>query len=220
MKSATESVEDGENILGEFLFGAVIRVVENQDPAAVLFGKPLDELESEPGKPVSMGNHNSELIAAVKSLQYGDKSFSPEVESSADVGHDFGVGVSFSHEADLPDQVFPLLGAADPAATDDDSVGGFPHEGVNVVPALSRCCSDCLYPAFIRVPPQSVLVDPKLYRGLAAWYVWHSRYCNICWRLLTNKPLVVSLSAAPKRERHLLLSWVLSRWRAILRNAP
>ena len=55
--------------MGEFLFGAVIRVVENQDPAAVLFGKPLDELESEPGKPVSMGNHNSELIASVKSLQ-------------------------------------------------------------------------------------------------------------------------------------------------------
>ena len=53
-------------ILGEFLLGAVIRVVENHDPAAVLFGKPLDELESEP---VSVGNHNSELIASVKSLQ-------------------------------------------------------------------------------------------------------------------------------------------------------
>ena len=85
MESATEGVEDDENILSEFLFGAVIRVVENHDPAAVLFGKPLDELESEPGKPVSMGNHNLELIASVKSLQYGYKSFSPEVESAADV---------------------------------------------------------------------------------------------------------------------------------------
>ncbi len=62
-------MEDGENILGEFLFGAVILVVENHDPAAVLLGKPLDELESEPGEPVSMGNHNAELIAAVKPLQ-------------------------------------------------------------------------------------------------------------------------------------------------------
>ena len=113
-----------------------------------------------------MGNHNSELIAAVKSLQYGNKSFSTEVEPAADVTHDFSIGVPFSHEGNLPGEVFPLLGAADPAVTDDDSVGGFAHEGVNVVPALSRCCSDCLYPAFIRVPPQSVLVDPKLYRGL------------------------------------------------------
>ena len=66
MQPATEGVQDGENILGEFLLGAVIRVVENHDPAAVLFGKPLDELGSEP---VSVGNHNSELIASVKSLQ-------------------------------------------------------------------------------------------------------------------------------------------------------
>ena len=66
VQPATEGVQDGENILGEFLLGAVIRVVENHDPAAVLFGKPLDELESEP---VSVGNHNSELIASVKSLQ-------------------------------------------------------------------------------------------------------------------------------------------------------
>jgi hypothetical protein len=69
VKPAREGVEDGENILGEFLFGAVVRVVENHDPAAVLLGKPLNKLEPESGEPVSMGNHNSELIAAVKSLQ-------------------------------------------------------------------------------------------------------------------------------------------------------
>ena len=69
MDSATEGLQDGENILGDFLFWAVIRVVENHDPTAVLFGKPLDELESEPGQPVSVGNHNPELIASVKSLQ-------------------------------------------------------------------------------------------------------------------------------------------------------
>ena len=62
-------MEDGENILGEFPLGAVVLVVENHDPAAVLFGKPLNELEPEPGESVSVGNHNSELIAAVKSLQ-------------------------------------------------------------------------------------------------------------------------------------------------------
>ncbi len=62
-------MEYGENILGEFLLGAVVRVVENHDPTAVLLGKPLDKLEPEPCEPVSMGNHNPELIAAVKSLQ-------------------------------------------------------------------------------------------------------------------------------------------------------
>ena len=164
-------MQDGENILGEFLFGAVIRVVENHDPAAVLFGKPLDELKSKPGKPVSVGNHNSELIAAVKSLQYGDKSFSAEIEASADVGHDFGAGVAFSHEGDLPSKVFPLLGAADPAVADNGGVGGFAQEGINVVPALSRCCSDCLNPAFINVSPEGVLVDSKLLRCFASWHV-------------------------------------------------
>ena len=69
MKPATEGVQDGENILGELLFGAVIRVVENHDLAAVLFGNPLDELESEPGQPVSVGNHNCELIAPVWAFQ-------------------------------------------------------------------------------------------------------------------------------------------------------
>ena len=142
MKSATERVADRENILGAFLFGAVIRVVENHDPAAVRFGKPLDKLESEPGKLVPVGNHSSELIAALKSLQYGNKSLAPEVEAAADVGHD-------------------LLGAAAPAATDKGSFGGFAPDGVNVIAALSRRCSDCLSPAFISISPEYVLVDSK-----------------------------------------------------------
>ena len=67
-------MKDGENILGEFLFGAVACVVENHDPTAVLLGKPLNEYEPESGQPVSVDNHNAVLIAAVliaavKSLQ-------------------------------------------------------------------------------------------------------------------------------------------------------
>ena len=58
MEPATEGMEDGENILGEFLLGAVIRVVQNQDLAAVLLGHPLDEFKAEPGEAVSVGNHN------------------------------------------------------------------------------------------------------------------------------------------------------------------
>ena len=69
VQSATEGVQDGENILGKFLLGAVIRVAENHDLAAVLLGHPPDEVEPEPGEPVPVGNHNTELIAAMESLQ-------------------------------------------------------------------------------------------------------------------------------------------------------
>ena len=69
MQPATEGVQDRENILGEFRFGAVIRVAENHDLAAVLLRHPPDEFEPEPGEPVSVGNHNAELIAAMESLQ-------------------------------------------------------------------------------------------------------------------------------------------------------
>ena len=62
LEPATEGMEDGENILGEFLLGAVIRVVQNQDLAAVLLGHPLDEFKAEPSEAVSVGNHNLELI--------------------------------------------------------------------------------------------------------------------------------------------------------------
>ena len=67
MQSATEGVQDGENILGKFLLGAVIRVAENHDLAAVLLGHPPDEVEPGPGEPVPVGNHNTELIAAMES---------------------------------------------------------------------------------------------------------------------------------------------------------
>ena len=43
--------------------------MENQDLTAVLLDQPLDEFKSEPGEPVPVGNHKSELIAAMESLQ-------------------------------------------------------------------------------------------------------------------------------------------------------
>ena len=101
-------MQDGENILGEFLLGAVIRVVENHDPAAVLFGKPLDELESEP---VSVG---WTLPKA-------------------------------------PEAMWPA----------------------SVSENQSRRGPDCLYPSFISISPESVLVDSKLLRSFATWNVWH-----------------------------------------------
>ena len=118
MQSATEGVQDGENILGKFLLGAVIRVAENHDLAAVLLGHPPDEVEPEPGEPVPVGNHNTELIAAMESLQQGDKSFALEVEPATNIGDEPGVGIALPHEDNLPLQVVALLGGTDPAVAD------------------------------------------------------------------------------------------------------
>ena len=42
---------------------------KGHDLAAVLLGHPPDEVEPGPGEPVPVGNHNTELIAAMESLQ-------------------------------------------------------------------------------------------------------------------------------------------------------
>ena len=69
MQPATEGVENGGNILGEFLFGAVFLLTENHDFTTVSLDKPDNKLESEAGKPIPVGNHKFELISAVKSFQ-------------------------------------------------------------------------------------------------------------------------------------------------------
>ena len=75
-----------------------------------MLDKPLDEFKAEPGEPVPVGNHKSELISAVKSLQYGEQSFAFPVESSGGVSDNLGVGVKLSHMGDLPLKVSALFG--------------------------------------------------------------------------------------------------------------
>ena len=62
-------MQDGENILGEFLLGAVTVSSENHDLSAVSLNLPFDEVEPEPGKAVLVGNHKPELISAVQPFQ-------------------------------------------------------------------------------------------------------------------------------------------------------
>ena len=62
-------MEDGENILGEFLLGAVIVSAENHDLAAVSLNLPPDEVESKSRKAVFVGNHKTELSSSVQSFQ-------------------------------------------------------------------------------------------------------------------------------------------------------
>ena len=111
-------MEDGEYILGEFGFGAGIRLVENHDFSAVLLDQLLDEFKSESGEPVLVGDHNSEFISAVKPLQYGDESSSLPGESTGGVSDNLGSGIEFPHLGDLTLEVSPLLGGADPAVAD------------------------------------------------------------------------------------------------------
>jgi hypothetical protein len=60
-------MQDGENILREFLLGAVVRLSENHDfPAVTLaLDEPFDEFETEPGESVAVGNHKAEFISAM-----------------------------------------------------------------------------------------------------------------------------------------------------------
>ena len=84
-----------------------------------------------------MGNHKSELISAVKSLQYGEQSFPFPVESSSDVRDNLGSRVEFPHPGDLPLNVSALLGGTDLAVADCFRIRLSSEEGVGVVEALS-----------------------------------------------------------------------------------
>ncbi len=57
-------VEYGEKIGGEFGFGASQIWIENHEFSTVLFDQKSNEVESKPGKPVAVGNHNLELVSA------------------------------------------------------------------------------------------------------------------------------------------------------------
>ena len=102
-----------------------------------MLDKPLDEFKAEPGEPVPVGNHKSEFISAVKSLQYGYKSLALPVESSGDVSDNLGFREELSHVGDLPLEVSALLGGSDPAVADGFRVGFSPEVGINVVEALA-----------------------------------------------------------------------------------
>ena len=75
-----------------------------------MLGQPLDEFKPESGEPVPVGNHNSELISAVKSFQYGYESFPFPVEAPGDVSDNLGFGKEFPHLGDLSLEVSALLG--------------------------------------------------------------------------------------------------------------
>ena len=145
-----------------------------------MLNQPLDEFKPESGKPVPVGNHKSELIPAVKPLQYGEQSFSLPVEASGDVSDDLGVGIEISHVSDLPLEVSALLGRTDPAVADGLGVCLSSEEGVDVVEALSSCVAIEGNSALRSIAPQGLRVESEPLCGLAAGQVDHAFILRLC----------------------------------------
>ncbi len=109
MNSQSEVVEDGEEVLGEFVGGASQFWIENHDLPAVFLNEESEQVKAKAGKSVAVGNHRRELVSAQKSFQYGTQSFPLEVEAASDVLNDFCLGVEVAHSLDLSLQVIALL---------------------------------------------------------------------------------------------------------------
>ena len=121
-----------------------------------------------------MGNHNLELISAMKSLQYGEQALALPVESTGDVGDDVGVGVEFSHMGDLALEVSALLRSTDAAITDCFCVRLSSEEGVDVIEALSACVAIVGDFALAGIAPQSLGMESEPCYGFAAWQIGHT----------------------------------------------
>ena len=121
-----------------------------------------------------MGNHKSELISAVKSLQYGEQSLAFPVEASGDVGDNLGVGVEFSHLGGLALEVSALLRSTDAAITDCFCVRLSSEEGVDVIEALSACVAVVGDFALAGIAPQSLGMESEPCCGFAAWQIGHT----------------------------------------------
>ena len=151
-----------------------------------MLNQPLDEFKPEAGQTVSVGNHKSELISAVKPLQYGEQSLAFPVEASGDVSDDLGVGVELSHVSDLPLEVSALLGRTDPAVADGLGVCLSSEEGVDVVEALSSCVAIEGNSALRSIAPQGLRVESEPLCGLAAGQVDHAFILRLCTTIVNE----------------------------------
>lgn len=173
MPLASEVVQYGEEVLGEFVFGTAQSWIENHELAAVFLNEESEQVEPEAAESVAVGNHKLELVAAQKSFQYGVKPFALEIESRADVFDDFGLRVERGEPLHLSLEVVALFVAADPAIADDDGALGDAQESVNVEQPLSRCVSDAGDDSPIGVSPKSIRMQAKALDRLSQRDVGH-----------------------------------------------
>lgn len=80
-----------------------------------------------------MGVHKSEFIVSMKSLQYGDESFSLPVEASGGASDDPGADLELSDVGGLPPEASPLLRRADAAIADHRGSCVPSQKGIGVV---------------------------------------------------------------------------------------
>lgn len=113
-------------------------VTENHEFAAAVADNPLNEVTSDTGESVLVGNHNRELLSAQDASQYGLKPLTLIVEGGADVLDDVGFGEAFSHRLDLSLEVGLLRGRRRAAIADDSGRGldGGSKVGVDIEPTL------------------------------------------------------------------------------------
>ena len=153
--------------MGEFLWGAEVSLVENHEFATVLLKHLLDEFGSEACEPVSVGNHKREFISAMKSFQYGCKSFPSVVEPGCDIGYYLGTRIVFLHESDLALEVAGLLVAGDSAVAEGCLGLGIAQVCLDVVSPLSALGLDGWDYSLVGVPAEGVGVEAEYLCGLA-----------------------------------------------------
>jgi hypothetical protein len=82
--SCGKYVDDIEQVGGKFLFWREKSLIENHEFATVLLKNLSNEVDLKSCKTVSVGNHKCDVSSRHRSFQNGFKTFSFEVESTAD----------------------------------------------------------------------------------------------------------------------------------------
>jgi hypothetical protein len=160
VESTGKDSKDGKDIFREFFFGAVFSSVENHDFSAGFANNEIDEFEPKPCKTVFVGNHNCELIALHCSFQYGEQSFTFEIDAGTNVGNDFGVWKLLAHVPDLPCKIIFLLCGGNPAVADNCLFLWAPDERLEVEQSMIAGRSYRLDLPVIRVSPESLSTEP------------------------------------------------------------
>ena len=147
--SCAKDFEDCKQVGSGFFFGTETDLVECHDLTAAALDERFNERDAKSRKTVSAGNHKLDAFSAVGAFQYGVERPPLVVESVSNVGNDFGVGVTLTHEGDLSVDVRLLLDARDSAVTDNACRTGLAKARDNRVSPLSALNSYCLDSSFI-----------------------------------------------------------------------
>jgi hypothetical protein len=103
-------VNDGKQVLCEFLFSGFSSVLVDSHESGVVLGKDeLDEFPCESTEPVSVGNHNFLDQASHRSFQKGTKSFAVPINSRRNVCNQDVIRECGSEKSDLALKIVHLF---------------------------------------------------------------------------------------------------------------